>query len=63
MIILYTPPPSAIVPVAPAVTRREATYRKHKRSWWMPVDYDSQCLMHKRLLQSGWKPARWEVVA
>lgn len=65
MIVPYTPPVVAIVPLFPAMTQRESVCRKRKpsHSWWMPVDYESQCLTHKRLLQDGWIPQRWEVIA
>jgi hypothetical protein len=64
MIILYTPPPTAIVPFAPAVTRREAICRRKRiPTWLMPDNYEAQVYVHQSLVRSGWKPARWEVIA
>lgn len=64
MIVLYTPPPVAIVPIAPACVRRESTWRRKPRPVWRMADnYEAQCQTHADLLRAGWTPIRWEVVA
>jgi hypothetical protein len=62
---IYTPPALAIVPVAPATTQREATYRRKPapKTYYMSGNWQDQCWTHESLLRSGWTPIKWEIVA
>lgn len=63
MIVPYVAPITAIVPLFPAMTRRESVCRRKRIPiWFMPDNYEAQVWAHESLLRSGWKPVAWEVI-